>query len=85
MKLNKIAFGLATGIFLGVAIFLVTNIRLLTGGTGVGLSLLSIICPGYSFSFLGSLVGLIWGFVYGFVYGWLFVFLYNLIVKTSSS
>lgn len=84
MKLNKKASGLATGIFWGVAIFLVTNIRLLTGGTGVGLSLLSVACPGYSFSFFGSMIGLIWGFVYGFIYGWLFAFLYNLIVKTNS-
>ena len=83
MKLNKMALGLTAGIFWGLAIFLTTNFRLLTGGTGEALSKLDVLYFGYSFSFLGSLIGLLWGFVYGFITGWLFALLYNLLSRRS--
>ena len=83
MELSKKAFGLTFGIFWGLAAFLLTNFRLLTGGTGRILSNAELFYLGYSYSFLGSIIGLIWGFVYGFVIGWLFAFLYNLFVKKN--
>ena len=81
MKLNKIALGLTAGIFWGLAIFLLTNYRLLTGGTGETLSQLDIFYFGYNFSFVGSLIGLLWGLVYGFIAGWLFGLIYNSFTK----
>ena len=81
MKLNKLACGLATGILWGLAVFAVTNYRLLTGGVGHSLSNLKLFYFGYSFSFVGSIIGLLWGFVYGFVIAWLFAYLYNLFAK----
>ena len=71
MKLNKNAFGLAAGIICGVGVFLATIILLIKGGEGEHISLLRNFYPGYSFSFLGSIVGLVWGFVEGFIIGWL--------------
>jgi hypothetical protein len=81
MKLNKVAFGLAAGILCGLAVFAVTNYRILSGGVGCSLSNLKLFYFGYSFSFLGSIIGLIWGFVYGFVVAWIFAYLYNLFAK----
>lgn len=83
MKLSKLAFGLTSGIFAGIAIFLVTNYLLLIGAPGEFVSSLTNFCFGYSYSFLGSILGLIWGFIYGSIAGWVFAFLYNLFVKTS--
>jgi hypothetical protein len=83
MQLSKKAFGLTAGILWGLAAFLVTNYRILTGGTGVFLSNIELFYFGYSYSFLGSIIGLIWGFIYGFIVGWLFAFFYNLFVKKS--
>lgn len=83
MKLNKNAFGLATGIICGLAIFLLTNILLIKGGYGEHIVLLRNIFIGYSFGFLGSIIGLLWGFVDGFIGGWIFALLHNLFVKTS--
>lgn len=76
MKLNAKALSLAAGIVWGVVVFLVTNISLLRQG-GQTLSRLAQIYPGYSVSFVGSIIGLIWGFVSMAVLAWLFVWLYN--------
>lgn len=83
MKLNKNAFGLATGVICGLVIFLLTNILLLKGAYGEHIILLRNVFIGYSFSFLGSIIGLIWGFVDGFIAGWIFAFIHNLFNKTS--
>lgn len=81
MKLNKVALGLSVGIVWGLAIFLLTNFRLLTGGEGESLSKLNAMFFGYTFSFIGSILGLIWAFIYGFIGGWVFGFLYNSFAK----
>jgi hypothetical protein len=77
MKLNAKAFSLAAGIVWGIVVFLVTNISILRHGQGLTLSKLAQIYPGYSFSFVGSVVGLIWGFVSMALLAWLFAWLYN--------
>lgn len=77
MKLVPKAFALSTGILWGLVVFLVTNVSLLRGGRGELLSRLALIYPGYSFSFVGSLLGFFWGFVSMFIIGWLLAVLYN--------
>ena len=76
--INSKSLGLAGGVIWGVFIMLVTWITLLTGCGFVFLSTLADLYPGYSISFLGSIVGLIWGFVAGFIklyaLGWLYNF-----------
>lgn len=83
MKLNKIAFGLTSGIISGAGIFLLTIILLLCGSQGELISSLNNIFIGYTFSCLGSVIGLLWGFVFGFIAGWIFALLYNLFAKKS--
>ena len=84
MKLNKVAFGLSVGIIWGLAIFIITNFRLLTGGEGQTLSKLGAFYFGYTYSFVGSFIGLFWGFVDGLIGGWLLALLYNFFAKEKA-
>jgi protoporphyrinogen oxidase len=79
MKLDRVAFGLATGITTGLILFLATLILVLKGGEFVGtrLQLLNQFFPGYSVTLFGSVLGLFYGFGSGFVGGWSFAFLRN--------
>lgn len=68
LAINARAWGIAFGLLFGGGLFLATNFLVIKGGPMVGqhLTLLSQFFPGYSVSFVGSLVG----FVYAFVLGW---------------
>ncbi len=79
LKLDKTAFGLATGTTLGILLFLMTMWLVFKGGEPVGprLQLLSHYFPGYTVTAHGSVVGLVYGFVSGFVGGWAFAFFRN--------
>ncbi len=79
LKLDKTAFGLATGATLGGLLFLMTMWLVLKGGDPIGprLQLLSHFFPGYSVTVQGSVLGLAYGFLSGFVGGWAFAFLRN--------
>ena len=79
MKLNAKAFSLAGGLVWGFVVFLATNISAVRHG-GQTLSRLAQIYPGYSVSFVGSIVGLLWGFVSVALLGLLFVWLYNMLL-----
>lgn len=70
------AFGLATGVVLGLAGFAATLFSLWRGG-GETISVLSAVYFGYSWSFMGGLLALVWGLIYGFIGGWLLATLYN--------
>lgn len=81
--IHKRAFGVAVGVTAGLAIFLVTALRLLTGPEGVTyLSLLSQFLAGYEESWTGAVIGLGWGFAVGFVAGWFAAFVRNLVLVT---
>jgi len=77
MKLHKPAFGLATGIVMGLCIFICTVWVMLKGG-GNTFVLLEQFYVGYSISWAGAFIGLGWGFVSGFIGGWVFALLYNI-------
>ena len=79
LKLDKTAFGLATGATLGGLLFLMSMWLVLKGGDPIGprLQLLSHFFPGYSVTVQGSVLGLAYGFLSGFVGGWAFAFLRN--------
>lgn len=83
--LDKIAFGCAAGLVLGLVLALATAVLLLRGGPDVGrtLSLLGHFFPGYSVSWTGVPVGLGYGFGAGFVVGWLFAAAKNVMVLLS--
>ena len=79
LKLDRVAFGLSTGITTGVVLFLATLTLVLKGGDVVGsnLQLLSQYSPAYTVTLSGSVVGLFDGFVSGFIGGWVYAFLRN--------
>jgi hypothetical protein len=80
--MNVKAFAVAAGILWGFLIFAFT---LLEAARGVGhtLSVLSALYPGYSVTYLGSVVGLVYGFVSGALIGAAFCWLYNRFAGTS--
>lgn len=76
MKLDAKAFGLATGVVLGLAGLVATLFSLWWGG-GQTITVLAGAYFGYRWSLLGAVVALLWGLVYGFIGGWLIATLYN--------
>jgi hypothetical protein len=78
-RLNAKLTGLVFGLLLGFGLFLATNILVLKGGDPVGphLGLLDQFFPGYSVTFLGSLVGFFYAFLVGYVVGAAVGFVYN--------
>lgn len=70
-KLNARAWGVAGGLVLGLGLFLATNILVIKGGQNVGahLGLLRNYFPGYSVTFVGSLIGFVYTFVLGYGLG----------------
>lgn len=84
-NLNARAWGVAMGLFLGLGLFIATNILVLKGGPEVGphLSLLSVYFPGYRVTFLGSLIGFIYSFVIGYALGRLIGTVYNFLVRPA--
>jgi hypothetical protein len=81
-RLNARAWGIAVGLLLGGGLFLATNILVLKGGENVGqhLELLSQYFPGYSVSFVGSLIGFVYAFVGGYIIGRAIGYVYNRLV-----
>lgn len=82
VRLNARAWGIAMGILLGGGLFIATNVLVLKGGPNVGqhLQLLRVFLPGYSVTFLGSLVGFVYLFVIGYILGRLIGVVYNKMV-----
>jgi fructose-specific phosphotransferase system IIC component len=79
LRLNATVQGVATGIVLGLSVFVATNWLVLKGGAVVGphLALLAQFLVGYRVSFLGSLIGFAYGFVLGFLVGYAVAWIYN--------
>jgi len=79
LRLNARAWGIGTGLLLACGLFLATNILVLRGGYDVGqhLGLLAIYLPGYSVSFVGSLIGFVYAFVGGYGLGRVIGLVYN--------
>lgn len=82
LRLNGRAWGIAIGLVLGFGLFVATNLLVLRGGPDPGrhLSLLSVFLPGYSVSFVGSIIGFIYCFVIGYGLGRLIGGVYNKLV-----
>lgn len=85
-QLSSHAWGSAFACLLGLTLFAVTNALLLLGGDEVGplLSRLNTYLPGYSVTFVGSLVGLLWLAVIGYALGRTIAALYNRMVQAHS-
>jgi hypothetical protein len=83
LRVNGRAWGIAAGLLLGVTLFVATNILVLRGGPQVGphLSLLSVFLPGYSVTFIGSVIGFVYLFVLGYFAGRLAGSIYNTVAS----
>jgi len=77
MGLDAKNFGLAGAILFGAVMFILTIISAATGYANQFLMLVSTIYPGYTVTYLGSLVGLIYGVIDGFIGCYIFVWIYN--------
>lgn len=82
-RLHGRAWGIATGMFLGLGLFLATIILVLRDGPNMGehLSLLSVYLPGYSVSVGGSFIGFVYAFVIGYAMGRVIGTVYNFAVR----
>jgi hypothetical protein len=78
-RLNSRAWGIASGVLLGVSLFVATLFLVIKGGPNVGqhLELLRVYFPGYRVTVLGSLIGFVYGFVVGYAVGRFFGMAYN--------
>lgn len=71
VRVNARAWGIATGVILGLGLFVATNVLVIKGGTDVGSNLGRIgqVLPGYTVSYWGSVVGFVYAFVLGYALG----------------
>ncbi|MGQ0657619.1 MAG: FAD-dependent oxidoreductase [Chromatiales bacterium] len=78
-RLDRLGFGIATGLLAGLTLCVATLWLVLKGGDVVGpnLRLLNQFFPGYEVSLVGSMVGLVYASVVGFIAGWTFAFVRN--------
>ena len=82
-RLDLVALSVATGVLLGLLMFLVTAwllVKEAPSGIHIGphLGLLANFLPGYSVSWPGSIVGVMYGFLLGAITGGLFGLVWNL-------
>jgi hypothetical protein len=83
VKLNATATGVILGILAGAALFIATAWLVIKGGPNPGphLRLLSQYFPGYSVTWLGSVIGFVYGFFAGFISGALLGAVYNRLAR----
>lgn len=86
-RLNARAWGIAFGLLMGFGLFFATLILVIKGGPRQGqhLSLLRVFLPGYSVTFLGSVIGFVYMFVIGYALGRLIGSVYNRLVSPGVS
>ena len=79
VQIHEQGWGIAFGLLLGLGLLVATNVLILKGGPTVGahLSLLRLYFPGYSVTFLGSLIGFVYAFVLGYAIGRVIATIYN--------
>lgn len=78
-RASQQGWGVAIGAICGVGLFIATIWLVIKGGPNPGahLSLLAVYFPGYSVTFLGSLIGFVYAFVGGYAAGRTIATVYN--------
>ena len=81
--LNAKLMGIVLGMLIGGGLFLATIFLVIKGGPDVGqhLSLLSQFFPGYTVTYMGSLIGFAYGFAVGLVIGSVLGAVYNKVAR----
>ena len=82
MRMHEQGWGIACGVLFGLGLFVATNFLVVKGGPVVGphLALLSNFFPGYSVTFVGSVIGFVYAFVVGYGFGRTVSTIYNRLV-----
>lgn len=83
-RANEQGWGIALGALFGIGLFLATVLLVIRGGDVVGphLGLLAIYFPGYSVTWIGSVVGFVYAFVLGYAIGRSIATLYNRLIPS---
>lgn len=83
VRLNAKLLGVVSGLIVGFGLFVATNVLVLKGGHPVGphLALLGQFFPGYTVTFVGSLIGFFYAFIVGLVIGTVLGAVYNKIIS----
>lgn len=79
IRFSEQGWGLAFGTVSALGLFVATIVLVLRGGINVGehLNLLGVYLPGYSVSYVGSVVGFVYAFVIGYGAGRTIATVYN--------
>ena len=79
VRFSEQGWGLAFGTVSAVGLFTATIVLVLRGGINVGehLNLLGVYLPGYSVSYVGSIIGFVYAFVIGYGAGRTIATVYN--------
>jgi len=82
-RLNAKLMGIVLGTLFGIGLFVATNFLVIKGGDEVGphLALLGNYFPGYTVTFVGSLIGFGYAFATGFLVGTAIGMVYNKIAR----
>ena len=83
IRLNAKLLGTVLGLILGFGLFAATLILVIRGGPNAGehLGLLAQFFPGYSITYIGSIVGFLYAFLVGFVIGAVIGSVYNKVAR----
>ncbi len=78
-RAHEQGWGVAFGLVCGIGLFLATVILVVQGGPNPGphLGLLRVYFPGYSVTWLGSVIGFVYAFVGGYAIGRTVATIYN--------
>jgi hypothetical protein len=86
LRAGEQGWGIAIGLLLGVGLFLATVILVIKGGPNPGphLGLVRIYFPGYSVTWLGSVIGFVYAFVVGYAIGRTVATIYNRLIRPGA-
>lgn len=75
--LNPTKLGISGGILWGLSMFICTILAISVGYSTSFLTIMADIYPGYTISWLGTIIGLVYGFLDGFFGLFLLAWIYN--------
>ncbi len=83
IRLNAKLLGIVLGLLMGAGLFIATVILVIRGGPdpGAHLGLLSQFFPGYTVTWVGSVVGFLYAFLVGFAIGAVLGAVYNKVAR----
>jgi hypothetical protein len=86
LRASEQGWGIAIGLLLGLGLFLATVILVVKGGPNPGphLGLVRIYFPGYSVTWIGSVIGFVYAFVVGYAIGRTVATIYNRLIRPGA-